>query len=64
MKTERIDWYKIDRACRKQEKKNLREKQKSLSSVSMLNHLSEYTIEVRDGFSIMKKGWREYIKTL
>jgi len=55
----------VELACRRQEKKNLREKHSSLCWVSIYNHLRNYSIELRDGnIRIMKVGWREHVKTL
>ena len=64
MTTERIDPKKLERACRKQEKKNLREKSESLTWVTMLNYVYKYIVETGEGFVIMRNGWKEYIKTL
>lgn len=53
----------IDRACKRQEKKNLKEKGSSLPATSMSNHLHPFIIEVRDDGCIMASDWRDFIKS-
>jgi hypothetical protein len=51
-------------ALKRQEKKNLREKGKSLTATSMSNHMAGWIIEIQDTMLVMKKGWRDFIKTM
>ena len=66
MKTEFVPNRIIDRACRKQERKNLKEKGRSLSWVSMLRYAYKFCIEQRgdEDIAVMQVGWRDIIKTL
>lgn len=54
----------VDRAVRKQERKNLKEKKISRSWVSMFIHLSDYVVEYQGEIVVMKDGWRDHVKTL
>ena len=58
----------IDMACKRQERKNLKSKGTSLSFASMSNRVSQsgFIIELQSDkdIAVMKKGWREYIKSL
>jgi len=55
---------RIDSACKRQERKNLKAKGQSLTWVSMLNHIRDFVVEVQEDVCLMKTGWREKIKTL
>ena len=62
---ERITEDKLIRACKKQEKKNLRENQTSYTWVTMLNAVTSlYLEEVQtdNHILVMKEGWRQFIK--
>lgn len=63
---EYISYKQYDAAFRKQEKRNLREKGKSLTACSMSNHMSGWVIEIQDYCKtvVMKDGWRDFIKTM
>lgn len=62
-----LEWItgeQLDRACKRQEKKNCRQKQQSTSWVSMLHYVQDLIIEVRDNCLLIKVGWRERIKSI
>ena len=60
-----IDGEKIDRACRKQERKNLRATGKSWTWATIFGKVcKKYCLEERDNTLLMAEGWREFIKTL
>ena len=65
---ELVQYKNIDRALRKQEKKNLKQCGSSLSWVSMENKLgAEQWIEclrTDEGVAEMKDGWRDFVRTL
>ncbi|MFA5340445.1 MAG: hypothetical protein WC332_01590 [Clostridia bacterium] len=64
--TERVDHKKIECACVRQMNKKLKTGVPTMTVASMLNRISaeKFIVEVREGYSIMKVGWREFVKTL
>ena len=58
--------HKLDLACKRQEKKNLKEKGRSTSWVSMLHYIRDYMLEYMSDRKtwVMKKGWRQEIKNI
>lgn len=67
VKVEAVRHELIKRACRRQERLNLKKKGKSLAWSSMLDWVyGEFCDEIRleEGVAAMKKGWRNFIKTL
>jgi len=70
MKEEKADLVRIDlikRACRKQEKENLKLKGKSLVWTSMFDYVLKVFAEevyVDSPEVLMRVGWRKFIKTL
>ena len=65
-KIEYIPYRLIERACRKQERKNLKEFGRSLSWVSMLHYVNPFVIayQTDNKISEMRHGWRDAIKLL
>ena len=63
-KTEYVPHIRIDSACKRQERKNLKATGRSTTWVSMHRYIREFIVEVREDVCIMKIGWREKIKTL
>lgn len=61
---EYVPHERIDAACKRQERKNLKAKGESLTWVSMLHYLLDFVIEEQEDVCLIKVGWREKIKTL
>ncbi len=63
---ERVRNNLVELACKRQERKNLNDKGRSLSWVSMLNRLNIWMVEYQldTNIAIMKRGWRDFVKTL
>ena len=70
MKEQKADIVRLDlikRACKKQEKENLKLKGKSLIWTSMFDHVLRVFAEevyADSPEALMKIGWRDFIKTL
>jgi len=70
MKEQKADLIRLDlikRACRKQEKENLKLKGKSLTWASMFDHVFRVFAEevyADSPEALMKAGWRNFINTL
>ncbi len=70
MKEEKVGivrFDKIKRACKKQEKENLKLKGKSLTWTSMFDHVLKVFAEevyADSPEALMKIGWRDFIKIL
>ncbi len=65
-KIEYVPHARIDSACKRQERKNLKATGRSTSWVSMLHYIHDFVVEERtvENVCLMKVGWREKIKTL
>ena len=63
---DRIDFKKLDLAFKRQENRCYKLYGKSFSFATIQNLFSQkkYIIEIRDGYVLLKKGWRKEILTI